>query len=420
MAPTLQASSQSDNPLVGDRLITLRWWLLAGEGLAILAVPPMLGVPLPRGAMLAVVVLQFAANTLAAWRFKCAQTLGDIELFVQLQTDIVALAVLMFLSGGAANPLISLLLPPVAIAALALPPRHVVAVAGMAIVAYSLLNIFYLPLPVADAERAARLHLAGMWVTFVMSAVMLAWFVVRMTTSIRERDAALAAAREKALRDERVVALGALAAGAAHELSTPLATMAVISGELERDPGLSQAVRDDVSVLHRQVLACKGIISGLTERAGAERLDSVSAVHADRWLAEVFARWRELRPRTQANLMLDAVPPRLTFGADATLEQGIINLFNNAADAGEQVQVIGSVAGETFQIEVRDDGPGFSAHVLAKAGQAPFAAHAGGSGIGLFLAHAAISRLGGELTLGNDSVSGSGLVRVNLPATINH
>jgi two-component system sensor histidine kinase RegB len=414
MSLSLFAAGVPENPAAIRRLVASRWWLLAGEVGAILAVPPILGIPLPRSPMLLVAGLQALANLLAARRLARADAWGDSDMFVQLLTDIVALAVLMFFSGGAANPLISLLLPPVAVAALALPARLVMLIAGLAVAAYSLLNVLYLPLPIADAERAARLHLAGMWFTFVLSVVMLAWFVVRMTTSIRERDAELAAVREKALRDERVVALGALAAGAAHELSTPLATMAVIAGELERDTTLPAEARADIAVLHRQVSACKQIISGLAERAGAERLDSAAAVQAERWLADVFARWRELRPRVDAELRLLGVPPRLTFVVDTMLEQGLLNLFNNAANAGSAVRVTATGDDTGLTIEVRDNGPGFASHILEHAGRAPFPAHAGGSGVGLFLAHAAIVRLGGALTLDND---GGGVARVRLPAT---
>ena len=427
MPLSMFATGSPESPVAIRRLILLRWWLLAGEVVAIFAVQPVLGIPLPRSAMVLVCALQALANGLAARRFKQAGTFTHGELFLQLVTDIVALAVLMFFSGGAANPLISLLLPPVAVAALALPARLVMVLSGLAITAYSLLNVLYLPLPIADAERAARLHLAGMWFTFVLSVVMLAWFVVRMTASIRERDAELAAVREKALRDERVVALGALAAGAAHELSTPLATMAVIAGELERDTTLPAMAREDIVVLHRQVAACKQIISGLAERAGAERLDSAAAVQAEAWLTTVFERWRGLRPRVDAELHMGAVPhaghfipPRLTFVVDTTLEQGLLNLFNNAANAGSKVRVTaaGDITG--LSIEVRDDGPGFASNILEQAGRAPFPAHAGGSGIGLFLAHAAVARLGGELTLQNDAETGSGIARVRLPATTSH
>ncbi len=397
------------------RLVVLRWWLLGGEVTAILAVPSLLGIALPRLPMLAVVVVQVLANGLAARRAAGSTNLGDVELLVQLMTDLVALSVLMFFSGGAANPLISLLLPPVAIAALALPPRPVAVVAVLAVAAYSLLMVVYLPLPIADPGRAARLHLAGMWFTFVVSAAMMAWFVVRMTASIRQRDAELAAVREQALRDERVVAMGTLAAGAAHELSTPLATMAVIAGELDHDQSLGEAARADIAVLRRQVAACKDIISGLAERAGAGRFDSVQAVQADLWLEAVYERWRSLRPQANAWLAIEGEAPAPTLAAEATLEQGLINLFNNAANAGSEVEVKEDWDADWLTIEVRDDGPGFPAEVLAQAGRVPFPAHAGGSGIGLFLAHVAIERLGGSLILSNGAGRGGGIARVRLP-----
>jgi two-component system sensor histidine kinase RegB len=410
MPLSLIALRGPERPSAIQRLIVLRGCLLVGEALAILGVPALLGIPLPEMPMLAVVLLQMAANALAWRRIIRIGEVGDNELTLQLVTDIVALSALMFLSGGAANPLISLLLPPIAIAALMLPPRRVGIIAALAIAAYSLLNVIYLPLPIGDAQRAARLHLAGMWVTFVLSAVMLAWLMVRMKASLAARDAELAAVREKALRDERVVALGTLAAGAAHELSTPLATMTVIVGELANDPATPEAIREDIAVLHRQVQACKGIISGLAERAGAGRLDSAAAVNAERWLTEVFARWREMRPRADAELDLGDALPRLA--VDATLEQGLLNLFNNAADAGSKVRVIVRRDAGSLCIEVRDNGAGFPARVIKQAGHAPFPAHAGGSGIGLLLAHAAVTRLGGRLTLCND---GGGVARVNLP-----
>lgn len=407
------AAGSPQSPVAIRRLIMLRWWLLAGEVTAILAAPAVLDLSLPRPVMLLVVGLQVLANVLTARRFRRAASFGASALFAQLGTDIVALGVLMFLSGGAANPLISLLLPPVAMAALVLPARWVVLITGLAVVTYSLLNVFYLPLPIADAARAARLHLAGMWVTFVFSVTMLAWFVVRMTASIRERDGQLAAVREKALRDERVIALGAMAAGAAHELSTPLATMAIITGELERVADLPEAARADVVLLRRQVAACKDIISGLAERAGAERLDNAAAAQADCWLEQVYARWRELRPRVAAELRLVGLPPPLTIVVNTTLEQGLLNVLNNAADAGSRVRVVADWDSKWLTIEVRDDGPGFAPHVLAQAGRTPFAAHADGSGIGLFLAHAAVARLGGTLTLSNDD---GGLASIRLPA----
>jgi len=416
MSPNLNESASSETTVILRRLIVMRWCLLAGEIAAILGLPALLDIPLPRWPMLLVVGLQVLANGLAARRLRCAISMGNAQLFGQLVLDIVALSVLMFFSGGAANPLISLLLPSVAIAALALPARLVGGIAGLAVAAYSLLNLVYLPLPIVDAGRAASLHLAGMWFTFVVSVAMLAWFIVRMTASIRQRDAELADVREKSLRDERVIALGALAAGAAHELSTPLATMAVVAGELEHDAALGENARADIVLLRKQIAACKEIISRLAEQAGAQRLDSAGSTRTDRWLADVHQRWLELRPNVTSELELTGNAPAPWVITDTTLEQGLLNLFNNAADVGAAVDVVVDWNSEWLTIEVRDKGPGFAPHVLEKAGRAPFPGHAGGSGIGLFLAQAAISRLGGQLTLFND---GGGVARIELPARTN-
>lgn len=391
----------------------MRWWLLAGEVAAILVTPSLLEIPLPRVLMLMVVGLQMLGNTLVARHLRSSNIFGDGQLFVQLILDIAALSVLMFLSGGAANPLISLLLPPVAIAALALSARLVALIAGLAVAAYSLLNIVYLPLPIAEVERAARLHLAGMWFTFVVSVSMLAWFVVRMTASIRQRDAVLSEIREKALRDERIIALGTLAAGAAHELSTPLATMAIVAGELEHDATLGDAACADVALLLKQIAACKDIISRLTQQAGAERLDSAASVQADRWLTEVHQRWLELRPSVRSVLQFTGSVPTALIITDTPLEQGLLNLFNNAANTGTAVRVTAECDGERLTIEVRDSGPGFTLHILENAGKQTFPAHQSGSGLGLFLAQAAITRLGGQLILFNDN---GAVARIHLPA----
>lgn len=410
--PSFGTATDTDIATTLRRLVALRWWLLAGEVAAILAVPAVLGIPLPLAPMLAVSSLQVVANGLLARRIAHERAFGESELFMQVLLDIAALAVLMFFSGGAANPLISLLLPPVAIAALTLSARLVATVAVIAAAAYSLLMVVYLPLPLADAERAARLHLTGMWLTFVLSVGLVAWFVVRMTAAIRQRDAALAEAREQALRDERVIALGALAAGAAHELSTPLATMAVIAGELESSTQLDEAARADMAVLRRQVTACKKIISGLTERAGAGRLDSVRAMPADRWLAGLYARWQEMRPRARSGLVMPNTAQAPMVAVEATMEQGLLNLLNNAADTGTEVTLEADWADGGLDIRVRDRGPGFPEAVIRYAGHMPLPPRAEGSGIGLFLAHAAAQRLGGRLSLAND---GGAVARLHLP-----
>jgi two-component system sensor histidine kinase RegB len=308
---------------------------------------------------------------------------------------------------------------PVAVAALSLPGALTAAVAMLAVALYTLLMWQFLPLAVADAERATRLHLAGMWLTFVVSAAMIAWFVARMTASIRERDSRLATAREQALRDERVVALGALAAGAAHELGTPLATIAVLVGELEHDPSLDADARADLALVRDQVVLCKGIISGMAQRGGAARAESLQAQDAGDWLRGVLARWQAMRPRASAAIHVAGrgESPRQAF--DPALEQAVANLLNNAADAAAgEIRVELDWDAAWLRLTICDQGPGFAAQVLHRGGREALPASHGGAGIGLLLAFSAVARGGGRIGLDNPPAGGARAC-IELPRTDN-
>jgi two-component system sensor histidine kinase RegB len=415
----------SDNPYMSHaephrlstirrRLAVLRWWLLAGLALAVLAAPAFLDIALPLPPLIAVLLLMAAFN-LVAQRRNAGEDFGAAELAGQLAVDLAGMGVLLYLSGGATNPLVSLLLLPVAVAALSLPGRWVAGLAALAIGLYSFLMLYSLPLPIADVERATRLHLGGMWLTFVVSAALVAWFVTRMTASLRERDAQLAAAREEALRDAQVVALGQLAAGAAHELGTPLATMNVLAGELRLDPGLPPEAREDLELLCRQVALCKEIVGGLTRKAGIARAGSEGGVTADAWLEGLLARWRTLWP--QATCVLDvaaaaAMPPLVV--PPPALDQAVTNLLNNAArNAPLDMRLTLAWDNGQLRIAVHDRGAGFPPEILRGCGAEPLPAHAQGSGIGLWLTRAAVERLGGRLRLEN--MPTGGVAAIELP-----
>ncbi|OHC71656.1 MAG: hypothetical protein A3H93_11985 [Rhodocyclales bacterium RIFCSPLOWO2_02_FULL_63_24] len=396
------------------RVVILRWWLLAAVLLAVASAPTLLDIDLPALPMLTAVVLMAGFNAYVRWRMRSDELVDANELFGQLCIDLTALAILLYLSGGAANPLISFLLVPVAVAALSLPGRLTAAVALLAVALYSLLMWQFLPLSVADAERAARLHLAGMWLSFVVSAAMIAWFVARMTASIRERDSRLAAAREQALRDERVVALGALAAGAAHELGTPLATIAVVVGELEREVFQNAEVHADLALVREQVAICKRIVSDMAARAGAVRSEQLQTQDAALWLQGVRTRWQAMRPRAGSRLTLAANSRAPRIVTEATLEQALVNLLNNAADASDaEIEIRLSWDAEKLEIAIEDAGPGFPVEVLRQAGRQPLASRHGGSGIGLMLAFSAVERMGGRIVL--DNRPDGGRVRIELP-----
>ena len=408
-------SETSDHLATLRRLVGGRWVVLAILAQLIMVGPGLLDIPVPQVPLLGIVAIAGLFNGLAQWRVAGARAASACELFVQLLFDIGTLSAVVFFSGGAANPLVSLLLPPVAIAALTLPARFVAIIAGAAIAAYSLLMFFFIPLPLPDATRATRLHLGGMWLIFVVSAAMIGWIIVRMTERIRQRDAELAAAREQALRDERVMAMGTLAAGAAHELGTPLGTMALLAGELANDASLSDPVREDIALLRQQIGVCKEIITGLSRRAGAERLENAQSLAADRWLDSLRQRWHAARPQASSRLIVASDGPAPEIVADPRLEQAVLNLLNNAANATPSpLEIRLAWCTDTLCIDIRDRGPGFPPEVIALGGQAAFPAHERGSGVGLMLTRTAIEQLGGTLGLSNPD-DGGALARIELP-----
>ena len=397
------------------RLLLMRWFAVAGWLALVTAAHPLLAIELPLAPMLAIVALLAGFNLVTRLRLARGGAVADSELFAQFCVDITALTLLLFFSGGGANPLVSLYLPGIAIAAVVLPGRFVWCIVALGVAAYSLLVFYNIPLPVADAERATRLHLAGMWLIFVASAALIAWFVARMAAAIRSRDLELAAAREEALRNERVIALGSLAAGAAHELGTPLATIAILAGELGRNAELGAETREDLALLREQVEHCKGIITSLAARAGQSRAEGGGAIALDRWLEQVIARWRQLRPHAKAKVSLHGTAPAPRVVGEATLEQALLSLFNNAADAGSgEVDIEAEWGAGRLRLEVRDRGPGFDEKVLLAAGRAFVTTRAEGTGIGLFLAHAAVERFGGRIVLASRA-GGGAVTRVELP-----
>jgi len=397
------------------RLIWLRGLAIVGLSITVAVARPLFQVLIPLTPPLVLLTLWGAINFFSWLRLKHPSPVSNEEFLAQLVADIVLLTGLLAFSGGSANPLTSLYLPPVAVAAAILPARQAWWVAILGVCAYSLLWRFSVPLTVEDVDSAMRMHLLGMWITFAASALLIAGFVTRMTVALRERERQLAAAREQTLRDERIVALGNLAAGAAHELGTPLATMAVIAGELADDPATPGELRPDLDLLREQIAACKGIITGLAERAGSGRAEGGSAIGVDRWIEKAVARWRALRPRAAARLSLSGSQPAPDIIGEATLEQTLIIVFNNAADASpDQVEIIGRWNDDCLQLDILDRGPGIAEELLLRAGSEFISTRPEGAGIGLFLAHATLNRYGGEISL-EPRPGGGTLTRIRLP-----
>jgi two-component system sensor histidine kinase RegB len=416
MEPAAPSHPDSGQPHL-RRVFTLRNAAIAAQLVTIAVATWQFGVDLPLASLIAIVAALALFNGLTWWRLRRAHTVGNLELFGQLLVDVAALTGLLYLTGGWANPFVSLFLLPLMISATVLPARFAWAMAGITVACYSALGWLHVPLPHVHRGGSPDFdaHVLGMWVSFVLSAAVVAGFVVRMAQSLRERDRALAAAREKALRDDQVLALGTLAAGAAHRLGTPLSTMAVLAGEVKEAVRGDAAATRDVATLRAQIDHCKQIISELAASAGQARAESGTAQPVDEFVRRTLDGWQALRPDVDVRWAVGGEGPAPCIVSEQSLANTLVSLLDNAADASpDGIELDTSWTGDQLVVEIRDRGNGLPPAAVGALGRRVFSAKPGGHGIGLLLASAAIERFGGRVTLANRA-SGGTRTRVELP-----
>lgn len=402
-------------------LLLLRLLAVAAQVLALLLMAGPFGISLP-WLPLALILAGLLVYTGLAWQHAPETSASsDAAIFRQLLVDIVALSALVYYSGGPANPFIALFLLPITFAAASLRPRHAWPLAGLAVLAYTLLMFFHRPVlaPHHDHGENFALHLWGMWYGFIISAALLVYFVGRIGHALRERDRQLAIARENALRADQLIALGTLATGTAHELGTPLSTMAVVVADMEADPVRNgdPETRDNLHCLREQISCCKQVLARLASDAGQLQADTGQAQPLDGYLAGVVDEWRALRPGIELHSRWLGRHPAPRLIADRTLTQALLNVLNNAADAdARHIRLVACWSGERLLARISDDGSGLPAAARARLGVEPYSSKTGGDGLGLglFLARTTLQRFGGHLDI-DDSASGGARVDIDLP-----
>ncbi|MGD2076045.1 MAG: ATP-binding protein [Gammaproteobacteria bacterium] len=399
------------------QLFVLRNLVITSALLALPAVQWLADIRLPLSPLLLIIGVLGLVNLWTRHRIRSTAHIHDRELLLQLVVDVLAIAAALYFTGGASNPFAWFFLIPLIITATVLRAAATWLMAALTAACYSLLMFFFVPLGGArhlqHSDSFAQ-HVLGMWFGFVLSAALISWFVTGMARTLRERDRLLALAREQSLRDERLVALGTLATGAAHELGTPLATMAVIIRELERT-AKEERVKRKLSILRDQIARCKRALSILSASAGDVRAESGGLVTVPRFLQDVIEAWKQ--QRVDASLTTD-FPPTAAGGQmvnEYTLHQALINLLNNAADASPHPIRLKAFWGDgQLTIDIEDDGPGLHPGIASYLGHPKPSDKEYGMGLGLVLTHATIQRLGGQITLLNRDGGGT-CTRVRLP-----
>jgi two-component system sensor histidine kinase RegB len=406
-------------------IVHLHWWGILGQAVVVVGADAITGIELPVATLAGLLVVEVVGNfALGAWARRVRVT--DASLAAVMFLDVVVLTMLLDLTGGAMNPFAVLYLVNVALAAVLLPPRWswalmVASLLGFAglFVHEALVGPSHHVRMLLDQANMMKAHLHGMWVACALAAIFVVFFVQRVSGALAEREMELQVTRAKAARREKLASLATLAAGAAHELSTPLSTIAVVAKELERALAAgTDEVRADLRLVREQVGRCREILDRMAAHAGENVGESLARLTPEAWVRASLDGLSE-RQRVQVE---GPVPDggAAIIGPPRALGDALRGLLKNALQAsGPDAPVTLRVSAEGGRIRavVQDRGKGMPPEILARVGE-PFFTTKGpgeGMGLGLFLTRALAEQLGGELHIASRPGSGTE-ASIELPA----
>ncbi|WDI33111.1 ActS/PrrB/RegB family redox-sensitive histidine kinase [Hyphococcus flavus] len=398
-------------------LTTLRWLAVAGQTVCIVVVHFALGFPTPLGLCLGAIAASAWLNLFVTLRYSPQRFLTDREAAGYIAFDIVQLCLLLFFTGGLQNPFSALIIAPVTIAASVLPLRFTIGLAALAIAGVSILALNHMPIPWRPGEslELAPVYKAGFWAALTFSISFFAAYAHRIAAESAQMRSALAATQLVLAREERLAALGGLAAAAAHELGTPLATIQVTAKEMLRDIKREledhEDLADDAALLVSQAERCRDILSRLSHHG-----DAGDAMHdklaIDDLLREAAAPFLD-QPggptvRIEARGLDDTKKPVLKRRPEIIF--GLRNFIENAAGfALSTVLVRAEWNDAQLAVSIQDDGPGFSPEILTRLGEPYVSARTGhrgvsaksGLGLGFFIAKTLLEASGARIDFEN-------------------
>jgi two-component system, sensor histidine kinase RegB len=405
-----------------DTLVRLRWLAVIGQTCAVLVVYVGLDFEFPVWACLSVIALAAWLNVALRLRFPSMQRLDPPRAAWLLAFDIAELAILLFLTGGLQNPFAFLFLGPVLIAATALPTRMTLMLGCFAIACATLLVFVHAPLP-WDSDLPLELppiYVTGIWLSILLAIAFIGLHAWQVTQDARQLADALAATELVLAREQHLSQLDGLAAAAAHELGTPLATITVVAKELALAIGPGSEHADDVRLLNEQAKRCRAILSKLTELPGGEPFERMKL---STLIEEVVAPHRHFGVAIAVSLaQTDAAEP--VAGRNPAILYGLGNLLENAVEfAHERVEVKTSWTADEIDLTITDDGPGFRPEIMDRIGEPYLTTRrpnrqnfdndgtlAIGLGLGLFIAKTLLERSGATLEFANRTLPERGAI----------
>jgi two-component system sensor histidine kinase RegB len=396
-----------------DTLIILRWLAIIGQTIATLATFFYFDFDFPIG--LSFIAIATSALLNVALRLATTRTfrLDDGEAGLLLSYDILQLSALLYLTGGVANPFAMLFLAPVMISAVSLPRKLTILLGLLMIAASTILTVEYLPLPWYEGVQLhfPLLYRTGVWTSLALSAAFIGLYAARVSDEARQLSTALAATELVLEREQHLSQLDGLAAAAAHELGTPLATISVVTKELLKSaPAHAPALADDLALLAQEALRCRDILRKLVSLGSADTGNLLDRQSLETMIEEVVEPHREFG--VEVEVVKDGPPGEPSFARNPGIVYGLGNLVENAVDfANSKVRIEALWSRDLIVIVIEDDGPGFSQNILNRLGDPYVSSRSSdrrtknepgsGLGLGLFIAKTLLERSGATVTTAN-------------------
>lgn len=399
-------------------LTSLRWLAVVGQTLAIMTVHFGLGFATPLGLCIGAIAASAWLNLFTVLRFSPQRFLSDREATGFIAFDIVQLCALLAFTGGLLNPFSALIIAPVTIAASFVTLRYTVMLAALALAGVSLLALYHLPLPWQPGEELALapIYKIGVWAALSFSVIFFAAYAHRIAAESAQMRSALTATQLVLEREQRLSALGGLAAAAAHELGTPLATIQLTAKEMMRELGDDNELGDDAALLVEQAQRCREILGRLSSHGDAGDMVH-DRIGVDTMIREAASPFLEQSTGPEIRIESESLDgaPEPTLRRRPEIVYGLRNFIENAVSyARQEVRIGAQWSAETLTLLIEDDGPGFSAEVLARLGE-PYvtsrasrapgergrSARTGGMGLGFFIAKSLLEGTTADLSWGN-------------------
>lgn len=403
-------------------LVCLRWVAIAIQTLALCAAVTLLDIELPVVQMGAIIVALVTFNAFASWKSRRSRFISEAALFRAFVIDITALFCLLYLSGGVNNPFISLFLVQVIIGSVLMRDFRIWMLVALTTAFYVFLVFRYRPLDLPHAHDGdfLNLHLQGMFISHVVAAILVAFFLNRIHKNALQKDRLITEMQQRTFEEEQIVRMGLLASSAAHDLGTPLMTIDVMLGDWEKmsDLGENREMREDLAEMRLQINRCRDALTGILAASGAPRGEGTIHVTLKDFIDDIVHQWRNTKQTTTIEYA-NMLQPDEAFVSDSALRTIIRTVLDNAYEASSSW--IGIAVGRinrSLTISVSDAGQGFVEPSLGNLGKAYNSTKNGAArGLGLFLAVKSVEKLGGYIEAKNGEYGGA-CVTICLPLDV--